>query len=65
MKANINIQPGIIIDNQTYYPPGWMWILAFALKGIPWAIQEMESGVHDAAMRQFHDSNYVAEGSHI
>jgi hypothetical protein len=38
----MNIKPGVVIDGQTYYPPGWMYVLAFALKGVPWAIKECE-----------------------
>lgn len=30
--------PGVVIDGQTYQPPGWMWVLAFALRGVPWAV---------------------------
>lgn len=36
------IQPGVVIDGQTIYPPGWAWIFAFALRGVPWAIAELE-----------------------
>lgn len=49
----MNIKPGVVIDGQTYYPEGWMYILAFALKGIPWAIELIEKPECKAAMRQF------------
>ena len=32
--------PAVIIDGQTVHPEGWMYILAFAIAGIPWAIEE-------------------------
>lgn len=42
------IRPGVVIDGNTYYPPGWMYILAFALRGCQWAIDKIESGQCDA-----------------
>lgn len=34
--------PGVMIDGERYEPPGWMWILAFALAGVPWAVEEIK-----------------------
>lgn len=34
------MHPAVIIDGVTVYPEGWMYILAFAFAGIPWAIEE-------------------------
>jgi hypothetical protein len=34
----------------TYTPPAWMWVLAFAIRGVPWAVEMVESGVFDRAM---------------
>lgn len=50
------IQPGVVVrdeygNEQTVYPPGWMYILAFALRGCQWAIDEIESGRCDAAQQ--------------
>ncbi len=36
-----NIKPSVIIDGQTYYPPGWVYILAFAMAGCQWAIDDI------------------------
>ncbi len=35
--------PSVVIDGRTVEPPGWMWVLAFALAGCGWAIKECES----------------------
>lgn len=34
------MHPAVIVDGVTVYPEGWMYILAFAFAGIPWAIEE-------------------------
>jgi hypothetical protein len=46
------IQPGVVINGQTYYPPGWMYVLAFAIAGCKWAIDEIESGKYDGWLNQ-------------
>ena len=39
------IYPGILMPGGgTIYPTGVEWIVAFALKGCQWAIDEIESG---------------------
>lgn len=57
--------PTILIDGQTYTPEGWMWILAFALRGIPWALEaaskpEFEIIVKDYLIRE-HNTKLQAE----
>lgn len=32
--------PSILIGGQTVTPPGWVWVLGFALGGCQWAIEE-------------------------
>jgi len=32
--------PKVVIDGATITPESWMWFLAFALQGIPWAVEE-------------------------
>lgn len=32
--------PTVMIDGRCYTPEGWMWVLSFALAGIPWAIKK-------------------------
>ena len=42
------IRPSVLLpDGTTVHPPGWMYVLAFALRGIPWAVREVESGTVD------------------
>ncbi len=38
-------------NTHTVTPPGWVWVLAFALRGVPWAVEEIESGRCDAAQK--------------
>jgi hypothetical protein len=47
------IQPGVLIDGQTVHPPGWMYVLAFALRGIPWAVQEATKPGFEPQVRQY------------
>jgi hypothetical protein len=47
--------PSVLLTDEygnqtTYTPPAWMWVLAFAIRGVPWAVEMVESGVFDRAM---------------
>ncbi len=44
LKTLESIRPGVVIDGVTYFPPGWMYVLAFALRGFQWAIDDIASG---------------------
>lgn len=45
MEEKMTICPGIVLqDGRTIYPTGAEWILAFAIAGCQWAIDEIESG---------------------
>lgn len=62
------IRPGVVVrdeygDEHTVYPPGWMYVLAFALRGVPWAVEEIESGRCDAAQK--HLAALKEEGAYI
>lgn len=35
--------PSIVVDGRTVQPEGWMWVLGFALAGVPWAVEAAES----------------------
>jgi hypothetical protein len=39
--------PTVLVDGETLTPESWMWILAFALGGIQWAIDECEKAEFD------------------
>ncbi len=43
--------PGVIIDGKFYTPPGWMWVLGFALDGVEWAIREADTSEFRATAR--------------
>lgn len=32
--------PSVMIGGKVYVPEGWMWILSYALAGIPWAVKK-------------------------
>lgn len=49
--ATTTIRPGVAIDGQTVYPPGWAWVLAFALRGVPWAVAEALKPEFDATVK--------------
>lgn len=31
--------PSVVVDGRTVRPEGWMWVLGFALAGVPWAVE--------------------------
>lgn len=43
--------PCVMVDGRTFEPPGWMWVLGFALSGREWAIREAETEAFKAVMR--------------
>lgn len=53
--------PGVVIDGRTVYPPGWMWVFALALRGCPWAEEEIARPEFDAVVRQWFRDQAVAE----
>ena len=48
-----SIYPSIVIDGETYYPSGWMWVLAFAIRGKLWAIEECEKSWFKEAVKKY------------
>lgn len=56
MTEKTTFAPGVVVRDEwgterTVHPPGWMYVLAFALRGVPWAVAEIESGRCDAAQK--------------
>jgi len=45
--AKTTFSPTAIVDGETVTPEGWMWVLAFALKGIEWAVEKAEDPEYD------------------
>ena len=41
MSNKESFAPGVVVPGYgTVHPPGWMWVLGFALGGCEWAIKE-------------------------
>ena len=34
-----HFSPTVLVDGYTVTPEGWMYVLAFALRGVPWAVK--------------------------
>lgn len=54
-ERKTTIAPTVLLTDEygnqtTYAPPGWMWVLAFAIRGCPWAVEMIESGVFDGQL---------------
>lgn len=39
--------PQIMVDGHSVTPEGWMWVLGFALRGIPWAVEQASDPAFD------------------
>ena len=39
--------PGVVVDGHYLEPEGWMWVLAFALRGVPWAVEKASEPGYD------------------
>ena len=51
-----SISPGVLLnDGTTYYPKGYEWLLAFALRGCQWAIEALETPDVKAQIQQDYD----------
>lgn len=35
--------PSVVVDGKSLTPPGWMWVLGFALRGVEWAIKRADT----------------------
>lgn len=44
--------PSVKLGRDTVTPPGWMWILGFALGGCEWAIKEADKPEFRAMVRR-------------
>ncbi len=47
MSSTKSFNPGVMIDGQRMEVEGWMIILAFALRGIPWALEQADDPEYD------------------
>lgn len=50
------IAPSVMINGRSYTPPGWMWIVAFAIGGAEWALKQVDT-------QEFHETvqTWIAE----
>lgn len=48
----------VLIDGRTYYPPGWMYIFAFTMRGIKWAMEEVEKPEFDKVVKEWLKTQY-------
>ena len=56
---NNKIAPSIVLrDGTTYEPPGWMWVVAFALKGCDWAVKEASTESFRSMVNKWCRENY-------
>ncbi len=56
------IQPSVLLPNgQTYTPPGWMWVLAFALRGVPWAVEEADKPEFRERVKAHYEGNKIPD----
>lgn len=61
MEQVETIAPSVMIDGQTITPPGWMWILGFAIGDCQWAIDELEKPEIKAQMEAWIQSRRDAQ----
>jgi hypothetical protein len=47
------MHPSVVVDGVTVVPEGWMWILGFAMAGIPWAVAEAEKPEFQAQVADY------------
>lgn len=40
--VQVKIYPSVLIDGETVEVPGWAFVLAFAFRGISWAVKEAD-----------------------
>ena len=48
-----SFSPSVMIDGHSVAVPGILWVVAFALRGIPWALEEIKKPEVDAAFKKF------------
>ena len=45
------IRPGVVVDGVTIHPPGWMYVVAWAMAGVAWAVEEADKPDFKERMR--------------
>lgn len=49
------IKPGINLNGVTYNPPGWMYVIGFALGGCEWALKEVDTKEFKNLVKQYQE----------
>lgn len=61
--------PSVVIDGRTVQPEGWMWVLGFALAGVPWAVETASTDEFRercrAGMKAMRDREAESEIAHL
>lgn len=57
--------PSVMIDGRSFTPPGWLWVLAFAVAGCPWAVEEASRPSFRARIQEYlvHERQTALEDS--
>lgn len=48
-----SFSPSVMIDGHSVAVPGILWVVAFALRGVPWALEEIKKPEVDAEFRKY------------
>jgi hypothetical protein len=61
--------PSVVVDGRTVQPEGWMWVLGFALAGVPWAVETASTDEFRercrAGMKAMRDREAESEIAHL
>lgn len=51
--------PSVMIDGQSYEPPGWMWVFALAVNNVPWAVDRCLEASFDRLVKDWLIAQHV------
>lgn len=57
----MHFAPSVIVDGRCLTPPGWMWVLSFALAGCQWAVEEAQKPEFRATVADWMRERKTAE----
>lgn len=50
LSTATSFNPSVVINGESYDTPGWMYVIAFAIRGVPWALETAHSAEFQARM---------------
>lgn len=53
MTSKEGFAPSVVVDGRIVTPPGWMWVLGFALSGCEWALKTCETSAWQDKAREW------------